>query len=308
MAGVLFVPTGFTFFWMTVFGNTAISKVLEGKAPQLVDAVENNVPVALFRFFEFFPFSGFLSILGLCLVITFFVSSSDSGSLVIDTLASGGAAEPPVWQRIYWAVLEGVVASTLLLAGGLEALQAMTIASAFPMIFFIMIGLFCFVKSLKEDYLLLSSVQTHSSPVYWNQGSQDWKQSLDKLVNYPKRDAGLRFIKEVVHPAFAELHAELERRGYEVGLETENKESARLVVKNEQVENFSYGVRLIPYIFPNYIPEEREKYVRMEVFLLQGGQNYCVYGYTKEQLIADAVGQYENHLHYLHISNSEPPE
>lgn len=169
LVGVLFVPAGFTFLWMTVFGNTAIDLILNQGHTEFAEAVSNNVPVALFKFFEYFPGSSFLSIIGLILITTFFVSSSDSGSLVIDTLASGGLEEPPVWQRVFWAVTEGVVAAVLLLAGGLDALQTMSIVAAFPIIIILIIGGYGLIKSLQADYALLSSVRSYSSVVQYSE-------------------------------------------------------------------------------------------------------------------------------------------
>ena len=304
ISGVLFIPAGFTFFWMTVFGNSAVSIVLGGRGQNLVDAALGNVPVALFRFFEFFPFSNVLSLLGLILVVTFFVSSSDSGSLVIDTLASGGAKEPPVWQRIYWALLEGVVASVLLLAGGLDALQTMTIASAFPMIFLIVIGIFAFIKTLNEDYLLTSAVRNPSLSFSYNEG-KEWKMRLNSLLSHPKYEEAKKFLEEVVVPGLFELCEELKNKEFDVGLDIQHKDSVRLVVKNKGVENFNYGVRLRPFAIPDYIPEDGSKYYRAEVFLLQGGQGYDIYGYTKAQVISDAITHYKKHLHYLHLSTAE---
>src|SRR5690606_13345876 len=105
-------------FWMTVFGDTALHMVMIQGIDSLAAAVSADASVALFQFFEHLPFSAFLSLLATLLVITFFVTSSDSGSLVVDMLTSGGAEESQVWQRVFWAVIEGVVAAALLLAGG----------------------------------------------------------------------------------------------------------------------------------------------------------------------------------------------
>jgi choline/glycine/proline betaine transport protein len=307
MTGVLFVPAGFTFLWMTVFGNTAIDLVINSGAKELVTVVDTNVPVALFQFFQYFPFSSLLSILGLCLVVTFFVSSSDSGSLVIDTLASGGAAEPPLWQRIYWACLEGFVAAVLLLTGGLEALQTMTIASAFPMILLITVAMFSFLKSLREDYALLSTVQNTSlsAPPTTQVGSKNWQDRLESIVSHPKLQEAQRFLNEVVRPGLGELCDELKKRNFDVNLDYSRTDAVRLVVRNKGVENFNYGVRLRTFVTPDYVPESTDYYYRAEVFLLQGGQDYDIYGYTKEQVIADALNQYKKHLHYLHITHSE---
>jgi choline/glycine/proline betaine transport protein len=305
MIGVLFIPAGFTFLWMTIMGNSALDILLKGNAPALADAVNNNVAIALFKFFEYLPFSTVLSVLGVLLIVTFFVSSSDSGSLVIDTLASGGAEEPPVWQRIFWAVTEGVVAATLLLAGGLDALQTMTILSALPLIIIFAIAGYGFIKSLRADYELMKVVESHNTVVQYAQASSNWKERLDALVSHPEKNEAKEFLSNVAQPAFKELHDELSEKGLDVDLKRKGEESITLAIINGDVEDFLYSIKLRTFEVPNYSPEEKKSYVRAEVFLLNGGQDYDVYGYTQEQIVADFITQYEKHFHFLHVKNSE---
>lgn len=304
MGGVIFVPTAFTFLWMTVFGNSAINLVMQEKGQALLDAANNNVPIALFKFLEFFPMSTVLSLVALVLVITFFVSSSDSGSLVIDTLASGGQQEPPVWQRVFWAVLEGVVAATLLLAGGLGALQTMTIASAFPMMFLIVISAAAFVKSLRQDYMLLNSVQNHSTSFQYAKATTSWKDRVETLVTHPKLSEVQLYMSDTVTPAIEAIKEEFNSAGLEASVSV-SKNRVELAVKKDGVEDFYYAIRLRRYNLPEYAVEENDTYCRAEVFLLSGGQHYDIYGYNKDQLIADAVTQYEKHIHFLHVSSGE---
>jgi choline/glycine/proline betaine transport protein len=129
--GVLLVPTFVTFVWITVFGNSAINIEMFG-AGDIAKAVQENVPVSLFKLLEHYPLQSVSSLLAVIVVITFFVTSSDSGSLVIDIITAGGNPEPPVIQRIFWAVLEGVVAAVLLYGGGLVALQTAAITTGLP--------------------------------------------------------------------------------------------------------------------------------------------------------------------------------
>ena len=130
--GVLFVPTAFTFLWMTVFGNTAIALDLGTAQGGIAGAVQANLSTALFKFLEYLPGTSVTSTLAIVLVGFFFVTSADSGALVIDTLASGGTEETPRWQRVYWCVLLGTTATLLLVAGGLGALQSATLLAALP--------------------------------------------------------------------------------------------------------------------------------------------------------------------------------
>ncbi len=149
--GVLIVPTVITFFWITAFGGTSLHELLNGN-DTLSQAVNDNIATALFVFFEDFPLSTVLNIIGIILIISFFVTSSDSGSLVIDSLTSGGKIDAPVAQRIFWALAEGAVAAVLLYGGGLKALQTASIATGLPFTIILLIMCYSLYKGLNEDY------------------------------------------------------------------------------------------------------------------------------------------------------------
>lgn len=148
--GVLFVPSLLTFLWMSVFGGSAIALVLDG-GTTVVEAVNDNIATALFVMLEQYPFSSIMSILGILLVTSFFVTSSDSGSLVIDSITSGGKLDAPVGQRIFWALSEGAVAATLLLGGGLAALQTAAITTGLPFALILFVMCFSLYKGLKQE-------------------------------------------------------------------------------------------------------------------------------------------------------------
>ena len=152
LLSVLLAPTLITFIWLTIFGNTALYQEMV-LAYNIVDAVNKNLAVALFVMLHNLPLSFITSVFGVLLVITFFVTSSDSASLVIDIITAGGNTNPPTIQRIFWAITEGLVAIVLLAGGGLIALQTASIITG---LFFAIILLFmCFslLKGLKEESL-----------------------------------------------------------------------------------------------------------------------------------------------------------
>lgn len=109
----------------------------------------------MFRIFENFPLTGLLSVLGIILVAIFFITSSDSGSLVVDMLASGGHPNPPIWSRVVWALLEGLLAAALLLSGGLESLQAGSLVTALPFSIILLLMCVALVKALSLDEAVL---------------------------------------------------------------------------------------------------------------------------------------------------------
>lgn len=148
--GVLVVPSLITFFWISTFGSAALDTIMHGNET-LVNAVGEDVATALFVFLEDFPFSGLLNIIAIVLIIGFFVTSSDSGSLVIDSLTSGGKIEAPVGQRIFWALTEGTVAAVLLIGGGLKALQTASIATGLPFALILLVMCYSLYKGLNDE-------------------------------------------------------------------------------------------------------------------------------------------------------------
>src|SRR5690554_6538286 len=112
--GVMLVPTIFTFFWFSVFGETALFAIMNEGYTSLISEVQDNNAIALFKLLERLPWTSVVSFLTVILIVTFFVTSSDSASLVIDSLAAGGISSTPATQRAFWAILEGVVAAVLL--------------------------------------------------------------------------------------------------------------------------------------------------------------------------------------------------
>jgi len=149
--GGLFAPVLATFIWLSVFGGTALYLETVQGAP-ISEAVSANVSTALFKTLAYLPWAQITAALSTLVIVTFFVTSSDSGSLVIDILTAGGDQDPPKNQRVFWAVTEGVIASVLVLAGGLKALQTAAIASGLPFAL-IMIGMcFAFLKELKKEF------------------------------------------------------------------------------------------------------------------------------------------------------------
>ncbi|APC97538.1 BCCT family transporter [Francisella frigiditurris] len=296
VVGVLFIPAGFTFLWMTVFGNSSIDIAMSSSGESLVSAAQNNVPVALFEFLRFFPFSTFASILAVLLVVTFFVTSADSGSLVIDILATGNAKESIVFHRIAWSILTGLLAISLLLTGGLDALQSATIISAFPLLFILFLMCISLIKSLRLDYLRIRSIETHSTVVQYVKANTSWQDRLKAIIDKPSREEAEVFLHNVVNEAIYEVSDKMKQAGLNTEVFVE-EETISLTIFNEKTDDFIYTVML-----RIYQSKDESEYNRVEVFLSHGGQYYDIMGYSKEQVIADVINQYDKHLHYLHLA------
>lgn len=151
--GVLLVPTLVTFLWFSVLGGTALHRELFGDGGLIADDGTVGTESSLFTLLDAFPGSTLVIGLTILLIVTFFVTSSDSGSLVVDMLASGGDIDPPKWSRIMWAVLEGAVAAALLGVGGggLTALQTAAIVIALPFSVVMVAMMFATVRAFRAE-------------------------------------------------------------------------------------------------------------------------------------------------------------
>jgi len=177
--GVLLVPTLFSFFWMATFGGAALFVELETSG-SLVAAVNADVATAIYEMFSFYPLAAPLSLLAVVLVVTFFVTSSDSGSLVIDHLTSGGKHDVPAAQRIFWAVIEGVIAAVLLIGGGLEALQTASITAGLPLTFVLLLMCYTVYVGLSNELRIMES-----------EAFAEWMERLDDRSTVVVEDDGV---------------------------------------------------------------------------------------------------------------------
>ena len=151
---VLLIPSLVCVLWMAVFGGVAIDQVLSDPATSAVKAnvIDSYSPeLSLFAMLEGLPLSAITSTIGIVLVIVFFVTSSDSGSLVIDTITAGGKVDAPVPQRVFWCTFEGLVAIVLLIGGGLGALQAMVISTGLPFTLVLLLMCVAIFKGLQTE-------------------------------------------------------------------------------------------------------------------------------------------------------------
>ena len=161
---VMLIPTLLSFLWMSVFGGTAIFQQTKGIS-DLVAVVDSDVSLALFAMLRNLPLTQLLSITGIILVTVFFVTSSDSGSLVVDHLTSGGKIDSPIPQRIFWAVMEGGVAATLLIGGGLSALQTASVITGLPFAIVILMMIYSLNAGLKQEFDIEEIVRKKVSQV-----------------------------------------------------------------------------------------------------------------------------------------------
>lgn len=165
--GVLLIPMVLLFFWFTAFGGVAIHMEMLAAldpalvSPGLVEAVQADMGSAIFKLVEYYPFAKPITLLIVVMIVLWFVTSSDSASFVIDMLTAGGDTNPPKIQRLFWAIMEGLIAAILLAAGGLEALQAAAIVAGLPFALVIFLMMYALLRGLGRDRLILYRAQQH---------------------------------------------------------------------------------------------------------------------------------------------------
>ena len=150
LVSVLLIPTVVTMIWITVFGNSALW-VETAQTGAIAKSVQDNVAVSLFVLLEQFPWSALTGALGILVIVIFFVTSSDSASFVIDMITAGGHSNPPVKQRVFWAITEGMVASVLLLGGGLVAFRIAAVSTGLPFAIVLLIACVGLWRGLQEE-------------------------------------------------------------------------------------------------------------------------------------------------------------
>lgn len=316
--GTLIIPFVFTLLWLSIFGNSALYQILHGNldfANEVIAHPERGVYSLLAQYPGFTLSASVATITGLL----FYVTSADSGSLVLGNFTSKLADinnDAPNWLRIFWSVTIGVLTLGMLMTDGVSALQNTTVIMGLPfsfVIFFIMAGLY---KSLRlEDYRRASTQQNLAPMPSTSDAALNWKQRLSRVMNYPGTRHTQKMMDTVCRPAMQEVAQELELRGAKVTFsEHEPQEDEKIGPLELQValgeeQNFVYQIWPVRYAVPAFTYRARagkSNYYRLETFLLEGTQGNDLIDFTKHQVINDILDQYERHLNFLHINREAP--
>ena len=291
IGGVLFAPVALTMLWFIVFGETAIHIEMFGGGG-MAAAVADSVPTALFVMLDRLPLSTITSAIATLMVVTFFVTSADSGAMVIDIIGSGGDQDPPIVTRIFWALLAGVVAAVLLLVGGLQALQTAAVTTALPFAFVMVLMCVGLVVSLRSERKVDTGRRTArvstgaGAPAAETAGDADWRQGLAAMLGRRSGQAAVppgagaarrnvaRFIADDVVPALRDIAEELERNGRVVELDASSF-SAGIAVLRDGQEEFSYAIRARAYHPMSFafsgIEKDAEPWQTRAEVILRGG-------------------------------------
>lgn len=321
VAGTLILPLAFMMAWMSIMGNSAIDLVMNdagvsGFGQQAMDHPGSSI----YLFLESYPWVGLTTVVVTILAVVFFVTSGDSGSLVLSNLTSiltDPNHDAPAWMRILWAGIIGVLTVALLMAGGLSALQSAVVVMGLPfafVLFLMMLGLFKALKleGLKEDSHR-ASIAGHLSGRTGGEkhAALNWQQRLGRSVSFPDLAQLKRFLSGTVKPAMEEICEVLASKGFPVKIESGDEDTAYLALHVDLGGELDFTYQVWPAkcrmpAFSIRATRADTHYFRAEVHLSEGGQGYDLYGYTREQVIADILDQYERHLFFLHSQRELP--
>lgn len=301
IVGVLLIPTGFTLIWMGFMGNAALYSILHEANINLMQAVQRDSSVALFEFLQGMPFSAVMSVVATFLVMLFFVTSADSGALVTDYLTAK-SDQSPTWQRLFWTVIMALLAIVLLYAGGLAALQSATMLSALPFTLIMLVISWGLIKALRLEVTKMHALQEARITPRAIHNPRSWQQRLGLIMHYAHNEQEVReYIQSEVRQAFLSIQKEFQHRHHAVIID-EIEQGLCLRVDHQDEANFVYAVVARQILPPSFMPSQDEdagQYFQAEVFLNEGGQNYDVMEWTREDLLQDILDQYERHLHFL---------
>lgn len=311
--GVLLIPSVYCVLWFTIFGNSAIwldTHVAGGALSGMASSPER----LLFAFLDYLPLPAISSVIALIIISLFFITSADSGIYVLNNIASrdkGMAA--PKCQAVMWGVLMAVIAIILLESGGMRVLQTMTLITALPFVFLMILMAFSLWKALAADQKYFAADITPTS-IFWS-GAR-WKERLEVMMNQTQEHDIHKFLKYTALPAMRELSIEM-HNGYalraQVNTFFEQEEPAvELVIEKETMRNFVYGIKSVSHeVAQQLVQDGNLPHIRKTVtyapmtYFSDGRTGYNVQYMTREELIADILKQYERYLSLLETVGQE---
>jgi choline/glycine/proline betaine transport protein len=297
VAAVLILPTLFNFIWMSVFGNSAIwfdMNIANGYLSKMA----NDPDGLMFQFLEYLPFTKVISFLVIGIIIIFFVTSADSGIFVMNSIATKNARVSPKWQTVGWGALLAVLALMLLNAGGLAALQSMTLITALPFSIIMLLFIISLTKALVIDKGYYEK-DFSSTTVPWS--GEHWRERLRQIVSFNDAKSTELYIKTTVLQAFEELTEEFSKNGIEAKINSQNSpQSIEIEIKYGIINNFKYGVKRESKMVSEYLLNEdnlpgleEELIYYPKSYFGDNREGYDVKLFTKNELISDVLKHYE---------------
>lgn len=298
---VLLAPSLFVFLWMTIFGNSAIHIDMHSAGGVLSELV-NSPDILLFSFFEQYPLATPLCVLAILMIAVFFVTSADSGILVMNSIASGNSPKSPKWQTAFWGALLAIISMIMLYVGGLQSLQTMTLIAALPFGLIMLLLCFCLIKALHTDIIYHRSRVPYGSQ---NWDGSRWRDRLTQVLTFSQRTDIQIFLDEKVRPAFEILSEELSSRGIDTEIieGKRGKMSIEIMIQHDKIWNFRYGVTAERRDISEYFLEEdntpnvsaSQQYIPI-TYYSDGRTGNNIQYLNQEEIIADILREYERYI------------
>jgi choline/glycine/proline betaine transport protein len=312
VAGTMVIPFSYIVMWISIFGNAALDRVRGGDDAFAAQAQEYDGS-GFFTLLEDYPASDVLVVLSIFIGLLFYVTSADSGALVMANLSSRLRSvqdDGAPWMRIVWASVTGILTIAMLAVGGIVTLQYATIIFAVPFAFVLVLVMWGLLKALRVEARRVDSAVHHLPTMLSARSAGEsrgaWRTRLARAMNFVDAGDAARHLVGVVAPALGEVAKELEARGLAAAVTSsigEGVEREWVELRTEAPEHpFVYRVEVTESPVPTYggrMIGDRDRYARLEVHLDGGGQDYDVMGYTETQVIHDCLDQYEQHLAFL---------
>ncbi|WP_166358328.1 choline transporter BetT [Pseudomonas akapageensis] len=311
--GVLLIPLGFTLAWMSIFGNSAIDQVLNHGMTALGQSAIDNPSMTLYLLLETYPWSKAVIAVTVFISFVFFVTSADSGTVVLSTLSARGGGpdeDGPNWLRVFWGVMTGLVTSGLLFAGSIDSLKSAVVLTSLPFSLILLAMMWGLHKAFYlESQRQIAQLYSLAPVAASGRGMGGWRQRLSHALHFPSRDEVYRFMESSVRPAIAEVTAVFAEKGLNVATQEDpSHDNVSLEIGHGEERPFIYQVQMRGYFTPSFALAgigahelKNRRYYRAEVHLSEGSQDYDLVGYSKEQIINDILDQYERHLQFLHL-------
>ncbi len=320
--GTMIIPFSYIVMWVSIFGNSAIEQIRAGDSA--FGELAMNVPQqGFYTLLQAYPGATFLIGLSTLVGLLFYVTSADSGALVMANLSShlrtvhDDAGAP---LRIVWAVVTGLLTIAMLIVGGVPALQNATVIMGLPfafVMFLIMLGLW---KALQLEGMRVDSSR-HALPMMLSARGGDgtdaraWRGRLSRALSFVDEEGAGEYLDEVVEPALREVATELTERGVQAEVvrnspggdaEPDSPPPSNVVLRTstDDPHPFRYCVEIDSAPVPAYggrMARDRDTYARLEVHSSDGSLGYDVMGYSRGQVIQDCLDQYERHLEFLRL-------
>ncbi len=321
--GTMVIPFAYIVMWVSIFGNAALDRVRGGDA-DFADAAQNYDGRGFFMLVQDYPLAGVVVAVATFVGLLFYVTSADSGALVMGNLCSKlrhPQEDCAAWQRIVWASVTGVLTIAMLAVGGIYALQYATVIMGLPFAVVLILVMWGLYKALSRELARVEAGEAHHrTPPATGDDHEPWTARVARVTNFVDADDAGRHLDAIVAPALTKVADELQARGVDAGTEQGVAEPSEDDVHggayvelraSDPDHPFRYRVQVRVSSVPAYggrMVGDRDRYARLDVHLADGAQGYDVMGYRESQIIHDCLDAYERHLEFMRLGSRTRPE